>query len=38
MAFGIGNTNYKEFDGIVNYVHTFGDLEVGRGIYLLLLP
>ncbi len=31
MAFGIGNTRYKEFDGIVNYAHTFGDLEVGLG-------
>ena len=31
MAFGIGNTKYKEFDGIVNYAHTFGDLEVGLG-------
>src|ERR1700704_3797924 len=26
IAFGIGNTKYKEFDGTVNYVHTFGDL------------
>ena len=31
MAFGIGNTRYKEFDGIVNYAHTFGDLEVSVG-------
>ena len=31
MAFGIGKTQYKEFDGIVNYTHTFGDLEVGVG-------
>jgi hypothetical protein len=31
MAFGIGNTNYKEFDATVNYVHTFGDLAVGMG-------
>ena len=31
MAFGIGNTKYKEFNGIVNYAHTFGDLEVGVG-------
>ena len=31
MAFGIGNTRYKEFDGIVNYAHTFGDLEVALG-------
>jgi len=31
MAFGIGNTRYKEFDGIVNYAHTFGDLEVSLG-------
>jgi hypothetical protein len=31
MAFGIGRTNYKEFDGIVNYTHAFGDLEVGLG-------
>ena len=38
MAFGIGNTNYKEFDAIVNYVHTFGDLAVGSWLYLLLLP
>ena len=31
MAFGIGRTQYKEFDGIVNYTHAFGDLEVGVG-------
>ena len=31
MAFGIGDTNYKEFDGFVNYIHTFGDLSVGLG-------
>ncbi|HEY5770586.1 MAG TPA: hypothetical protein VIS71_12145 [Terrimicrobium sp.] len=31
MAFGIGNTNYKEYNAIVNYVHTFGDLAVGFG-------
>ena len=31
MAFGLGNTNYKEFDATVNYVHTFGDLAVGMG-------
>ena len=31
MAFGIGNTNYKEYNATVNYVHTFGDLAVGIG-------
>jgi hypothetical protein len=31
MAFGLGNTRYKEFDATVNYVHTFGDLAVGMG-------
>jgi hypothetical protein len=31
MAFGIGRTNYKEFNGIANYTHAFGDLEVGFG-------
>jgi hypothetical protein len=30
-AFGIGNTNYKEEDVTLNYVHTFGDLAVGLG-------
>ena len=31
MAFGLGNTKYKEFDGTINYVHAFGDLSVGLG-------
>ena len=31
MAFGLGNTRYKEYDATVNYVHTFGDLAVGMG-------
>jgi hypothetical protein len=31
MAFGICNTKYKEFNALVNYVHTFGDLAVGMG-------
>jgi hypothetical protein len=31
MAFGLSRTNYKEFNAIVNYVHTFGDLAVGFG-------
>jgi hypothetical protein len=30
-AFGLGNTNYKEEDVTVNYVHTFGNLSVGLG-------
>jgi hypothetical protein len=31
MAFGIGDTRYKEYNATVNYVHTFGDLAVGMG-------
>ncbi len=31
MAFGIGKTKYKEYNALVNYVHTFGDLAVGMG-------
>ncbi len=31
MAFGLGNTRYKEYNATVNYVHTFGDLAVGMG-------
>ena len=31
MAFGLGITKYKEFDGTINYVHAFGDLSVGLG-------
>jgi hypothetical protein len=30
-AFGISETSYKEFDGILSYTHTFGDLSVKLG-------
>jgi hypothetical protein len=31
MAFGLGRTEYKEFNGTANYTHAFGDLQVGLG-------
>lgn len=31
MAFGLGNTAYKEFDLYATYTHTFGDLAVSFG-------
>lgn len=31
VAFGIGETNYKEFDGYAAYTHTFGNLAVSLG-------
>jgi hypothetical protein len=31
VAFGTGNTDYKELDVYTNYTHTFGDLAVSLG-------
>jgi hypothetical protein len=31
VAFGISDTNYKEFDGYAAYTHTFGNLAVSLG-------
>lgn len=31
VAFGIGDTNYKEFDAYAAYTHTFGNLAVSLG-------
>lgn len=39
MAFGMGKASYREFDGYVNYAHSFGDLTVGLGyIFYYVFP